>query len=130
MKNENNILINKLDEFIRKYYKNQLIKGFLYSSGLLVTAYLLVVLMEYLGEFNTTIRSVLFYSFLGTSVFVLVKYIAVPLLKLNKFGKIISYETAAQIIGIHFGSVQDKLDRKSTRLNSSHNVPSRMPSSA
>ncbi len=109
MKSENNILINKLDEFIRKYYKNQLIKGVLYSSGLLVSAYLLVVLLEYLGEFNTTVRSFLFYSFLGTSVFVIVKYIAVPLLKLKRFGKTISYEEAATIIGIHFGNVQDKL---------------------
>ncbi|HWY12961.1 MAG TPA: DUF4175 domain-containing protein, partial [Bacteroidia bacterium] len=109
MKNENNILINKLDEFIRKYYKNQLIKGVLYSSGLLVSAYLVIVLTEYLGEFNTTVRSLLFYSFLGISAFIIVKYIAVPLLKLNKFGKIISYETAAQIIGTHFRNVQDKL---------------------
>ena len=76
---QNIILINKLDEFIRKYYKNQLIKGLLYSSGLLVSAYLLVVLTEYLGEFNTTISSLLFYSFLGTSAFVIVKYINVPL---------------------------------------------------
>jgi hypothetical protein len=106
---QNIILINKLDEFIRKYYKNQLIKGILYSSGLLVSAYLTVVLLEYLGEFDTTIRSILFYSFLATSVFVLVKYVAVPVLKLKRFGKIISYEEAATIIGTHFGSVQDKL---------------------
>ena len=109
MQNENNILINKLDEFIRKYYKNQLIKGVLYSSGLLVSAYLLVVLLEYLGNFNTSIRSLLFYSFLATSAFVLIKYIAFPLLKLKRFGKIISYEEAATIIGTHFGNVQDKL---------------------
>jgi len=106
---ENNILINKLDEFIRKFYKNQLIKGVLYSSGLLVSAFLAVVLLEYLGEFNTTVRSILFYSFLGLSGFVLVKYIAIPLSKLRRFGKLISYEEAAGIIGLHFGNVQDKL---------------------
>lgn len=109
MTKENNILINKLDEFIRKYYKNQLIKGVLYSSGLLVSAFLIVVLLEYLGEFNTTVRSILFYSFLSGSVFVLVKYIVVPLLKLQRYGKTISYEEAAAIIGTHFGNVQDKL---------------------
>lgn len=109
MKNENNILINKLDEFIRKYYKNQLIKGVLYSSGLLVSAFLAVVLLEYLGEFSTTVRSILFYSFLATSMFVLGRYIVFPLLKLNRYGKIISYEEAAAIIGTHFGNVQDKL---------------------
>lgn len=109
MKNENNILINKLDEFICKYYKNQLIKGALYSSGLLVSAFLAVVLLEYLGEFSTTVRSILFYSFLATSIFVIVKFIAIPLMKLNRYGKIISYEEAAAIIGTHFGNVQDKL---------------------
>lgn len=106
---QNNILINKLDEFIRKYYKNQLIKGVLYSSGLLVSAFLVVVLLEYLGEFSIAVRSILFYSFLATSIFVLVKYIAVPLLKLKRYGKTISYEEAAAIIGTHFGNVQDKL---------------------
>lgn len=109
MTKENNILINKLDEFIRKYYKNQLIKGVLYSSGLLVSAFLVIVLLENFGQFDTTIRSLLFYSFLATSIFVLVKYIAVPLLKLKHFGKTISYEEAAAIIGTHFGNVQDKL---------------------
>jgi hypothetical protein len=106
---DNHILINKLDEFIRKYYKNQLVKGALYSTGLLITAYLLVVLLEYLGEFNILMRSVLFYSFLSLSLFVIVKFIAIPLLKLKRYGKVISYEEAAQIIGTHFGSVQDKL---------------------
>ncbi|HRD37156.1 MAG TPA: DUF4175 domain-containing protein, partial [Bacteroidia bacterium] len=104
-----NILIQKLDEFIRKYYKNQLIKGALYSTALLVSAYLLVVLLEYLGEFSTTVRSILFYTFLFSSVFVLVKFIFIPLSKLKRYGKIISYEEAAAIIGTHFTNVQDKL---------------------
>jgi hypothetical protein len=106
---ENNILISKLDEFIRKYYKNQLVKGLIYSTGLLISAFLFVVLLEYAVEFNIIVRSILFYSFLATSIFVLVKYITIPLLKLNRYGKIISYEEAASIIGIHFGNVQDKL---------------------
>ena len=36
----------------------------------------------------------------------------------------------AQIPRIVYGCADDKRDRKSTRLNSSHNVASRMPSSA
>ncbi|MBS1652786.1 MAG: hypothetical protein JSU07_12325 [Bacteroidetes bacterium] len=39
----------------------------------------------------------------------LAKFIIVPLLKLYKIGPIISYEFAAQIIGKHFNSVEDKL---------------------
>ena len=109
MTEKENILIQKLDEFIRKYYKNQLVKGALYSTALLVSAYLLVVLLEYLGEFNTIVRSVLFYSFLSGSIFILVKFIFIPLSKLNRYGKTISYEEAAGIIGTHFSNVQDKL---------------------
>lgn len=109
MTDNSNILINKLDEFIRKFYKNQLIKGALYSTALLVSAYLLVVLLEYLGEFSTTVRSILFYAFLSSSLFVLIKFVFIPLSKLNRYGKIISYEEAASIIGTHFSNVQDKL---------------------
>ena len=109
MASEQNILIYKLDEFIRKYYKNQLIKGLLYTSGLLVAAFLFLVVAEYFAEFGTTTRTVLFYSFLATSGFVLFKYIAIPVLKLNKLGDLISYDEAANIVGTHFNNINDKL---------------------
>jgi len=106
---EQNILIYKLDEFIRKYYKNQLIKGLLYTSGLLVAAFLFLVVAEYFAEFGTTARTILFYSFLATSGFILFKYIAIPVLKLNKLGEVISYDEAANIVGTHFNNINDKL---------------------
>lgn len=104
-----NILISKLDEFIRKYYKNQLVKGLIYSSALLLGAFLFVVLAEYFAEFGTTFRTVLFYSFIAASGFVLARFIVIPVLKLNRFGSTLSYEEASAIIGSHFGSIQDKL---------------------
>ena len=109
MQNSENILIQKLDEFIRRYYKNQLIKGILYSSGILLAAFLSVVFLEYFGEFNTIIRGTLFFSFLFSTILVLINYIAIPILKLNKIGQVISYDQAATIIGNHFTNVQDKL---------------------
>ncbi|MBA4239560.1 MAG: hypothetical protein C0448_02450 [Sphingobacteriaceae bacterium] len=109
MASEQNILIYKLDEFIRKYYKNQLIKGLLYTSGLLVAAFLFLVVAEYFAEFGITTRTILFYSFLATSGFVLFKYIAIPVLKLNKLGEVISYDEAANIVGTHFNNINDKL---------------------
>ncbi len=109
MQDSNNILIQKLDEFIRRYYKNQLIKGALYSSGILLSAFLSVTFLEYFGEFNSIVRGILFFSFLAATLFVLAKYIAIPLLKLNKIGNVISYDQAANIIGNHFTNVQDKL---------------------
>jgi len=106
---QKNILISKLDEFIRKYYKNQLIKGSLYTLGLLVGTFLFLVTSEYAIEFNTAARTFLFYAFILLSGFILTKYIIVPVLKLNKLGQIISYEEASIIVGKHFGSINDKL---------------------
>lgn len=102
-------LIEKLDEFIRKYYKNQLIRGLIYSTGLLLLFFVCVTALEYYAHFSIVMRTVLFYLFIATSLFVLVKYMAIPLSKLYKFGKIISYEDASTIIGTHFSNVQDKL---------------------
>jgi hypothetical protein len=102
-------LIEKLDEFIRKYYKNQLVRGFIYSTALLLLFFISVTVLEYYAHFNTLVRTLLFYSFVGASTFILSKYIAIPLSKLYKLGKIISYEEAASIIGRHFTDVQDKL---------------------
>lgn len=104
-----NILIQKLDEFIRRYYKNQLIKGIIYSCGILVSAFFTVTLLEYFGEFNVGIRAFLFFAFIAAVAFVIYKYIITPLLKLNKIGNIISYDEAANIIGSHFSMVKDKL---------------------
>ena len=109
MQSTNVILIQKLDEFIRKYYKNKLIKGTIYSSALVLGAFLSIILLEFFGEFNSLIRGILFFGFLGATLTVLVNYIFTPLLKLNKIGTIISYNQAATIIGSHFTNVQDKL---------------------
>ena len=109
MNSDSNIVIQKLDEFIRRYYKNQLIKGIIYSFGILLSAFFTVTILEYLGEFNMVIRAFLFFAFIAAVVLVLYNYIAVPLLKLNKIGNIISYNEAANIIGKHFSMVKDKL---------------------
>ncbi|MGB3947842.1 MAG: DUF4175 family protein [Bacteroidia bacterium] len=102
-------LLQKLDEFIRKYYKNQLLRGGIYSVGLVLLFFISVTVLEYYAHFSTLVRTLLFYSFLATSAFILTKYVVIPLTKLYKLGKIISYEEAASIIGKHFGNVQDKL---------------------
>ncbi|MCX6294720.1 MAG: DUF4175 domain-containing protein [Bacteroidetes bacterium] len=102
-------MIEKLDEFIRKYYKNQLLRGLIYSIGLVLLFFVAVTALEYFAHFNSTIRTILFYSFVLATGFMLVKYIAIPVSKLYHFGKIISHEEASAIIGKHFSNVQDKL---------------------
>ncbi|MDP1746106.1 MAG: DUF4175 domain-containing protein [Bacteroidota bacterium] len=107
--NDYQSLIEKLDGFIRKYYKNQLLRGLIYSTGLVLLFFISLSVLEYYAHFNTAIRTVLFYSFIVASGFISVKYIVIPLSKLYKLGQLISYEEAANIIGKHFTNVQDKL---------------------
>ncbi len=103
------ILINKLDEFIRKYYKNQLIRGGIYVFTALLLAWLAFTSLEYFGHFSTAIRTVLFWTFIVAASISTWRLIIIPLSSLYKLGKVISHEQAASIIGIHFSTVQDKL---------------------
>ena len=58
-------LIQKLDEFIRKYYINQLIRGSLYTFGLVLAIFLAFNALEYYFYFSTGVRKVFYYSFLS-----------------------------------------------------------------
>lgn len=103
------LLVEKLDQFIRKYYVNQLIRGALYSVGLILVLFLTMSLLEYNFYFNTTVRKMLVYSFIGISGLALVRWVFTPMLHYFQLGKLISHEKAASIIGSHFTDVKDKL---------------------
>jgi hypothetical protein len=107
--NEYGQLLLRLDQFIRKYYKNKMIRGAIYALALILGTYLLVTLLEYFGRFNIGMRTFLFWSFVAAALFVLVRFFAIPLTKMLRLGKTISHEKAAEIIGSHFPNVQDKL---------------------
>ncbi len=109
-KNSNyDLLIKKLDQFTRKYYINQLIRGGLYTTGFLVLCFLIFALTEYFFFFGTGVRKMLFYSFIGLAGASLIYWVAMPIIHYFRLGKIISHEQAAEIIGSHFGDVKDKL---------------------
>jgi hypothetical protein len=103
------LLIQKLDAFIRKYYLNQLIRGSLYSVGIIGGLFLLFSLLEHEFYFSTSVRQVLFYSFILVSVTSLGKWVVSPMMRYFHLGKTISHERAATIIGNHFQDVQDRL---------------------
>ena len=63
------LLITKLDQFIRKFYVNQLIRGALYSIGLILFLFIAINNLEHFFYFDTGVRKGLFYSFVQTSVF-------------------------------------------------------------
>lgn len=103
------LLIQKLDQFIRKYYINQLLRGSLLAFGLILLLFLSFNLLEYQFYFSKSIRKILFYSFIGISATALFGWVFLPLLHYFRLGKIISKTQAAVIIGDHFSNVKDKL---------------------
>lgn len=103
------ILIQKLDTFIRKYYINRLIRGVLYSVGLLLALFLLFNVLEYYFYFDTGVRKAMFYGYLVTAVASLGYWVLLPLGKYLGLGSTISHEQAAGIIGDHFENVEDRL---------------------
>jgi hypothetical protein len=109
MKNSFDELINQIDAFIRKYYKNQLIRGLLLFFVIFLCSFLFATTFEYFGKFNSLIRAILFFGFIGVNTFVFIKYIIIPVSKLISFGKQISRIQASEIIGSFFPSISDRL---------------------
>ena len=102
-------ILDSLDRFIRKYYKNRMIKGMLYALGLLSSLFVLMAVLEHFGYFGTAVRAFLFWFYVAAGAGVLGYYVLLPLAKMYRLGRVISYEEAARIVGSHFPEVRDKL---------------------
>lgn len=103
------VLIEKIERFVRKFYANRLIQGVLMGAALWIVFYLLVNALEYFSWFSPRMRFVLFLLLLAGSAAVLAFYVVVPLVNLIRFRKKMTHEQAALLIGRFFPEVQDKL---------------------
>lgn len=107
--NSYNLLINKLDRFIKKYYKNKLLRGSIFALTGLLSVYLIVTLSEYFVRFSVPVRTFLFYTLFASFAFILIFLVIIPVSKLLKIGKLISYAQASNVISTHFPDIKDKL---------------------
>ncbi|MFD1553027.1 hypothetical protein DNU06_11910 [Putridiphycobacter roseus] len=113
-------LLLQIESFIRKYYKNEMIKGGFLFLSIFLLSFLVVSTLEYFGRFNGNIRSFLFFSFLLVNGYVLIRYIIIPFLKLFNLGDRLNENEASQLIGKLFPDVGDKLENTlqlKTQLN-------------
>ena len=108
-KNNNHELFEKLNSFIKKYYVNQLIKGGIYVTSILVIFFLFFAIIEYFSSFGVRGRTFLFWTYILLNLIVFGKLILIPLLHLFNIGKILNYKDASRIIGKHFSEIDDKL---------------------
>ena len=109
MSNSVKAIFSKIDEYKRKYYKNLLIKGLLFTLALILSAFLFVSAVEYFGRFNSSIRGVLFFGFLGLVGYALIFWVVKPLLYLFHLNEPLTYEKAANEIGKFFPEIGDRL---------------------
>ncbi|NND77776.1 MAG: DUF4175 domain-containing protein, partial [Flavobacteriales bacterium] len=103
------ILIDKLDNFIRKYYVNNMLRGALYTFGLIIFSFIAFAVLEHFFYFGTGGRKLLFFSFIGISLAALGYLVIRPIMQYFHLGQVISHQQAAHIIGDHFENVKDKL---------------------
>lgn len=104
-----NIIYDKLEQFIKKFYTNELLRGTIFFVGLGLLYFLFTLFIEYFLWLKPTARTVLFWSFVAVELFLLLRFILFPIFKLFKLQKGINYNDASNIIGNHFSEVGDKL---------------------
>ena len=106
---KDNILFDKLNGFISKYYKNKILKGLIFLAATLLFFLLLFSVLEYFSRFNSSIRTLLFWLYIVINSFIFIGFILIPLLNLFRLGKTLNYTDAAIIIGKFFPDIDDKI---------------------
>ena len=103
------LLISKLDKFIRKYYSNKILRGTLITIATCVAMFLIYAFLEHQFYLSQGGRKLLFFSYLIILLGSVGYLVINPLLRYFRLGSTISHEQAASILGEHFNDMQDKL---------------------
>jgi hypothetical protein len=109
MGNNYNLLVDKINEFTRKFYLNKLLRGSIYVLASILIAYLLLFVTTYYAKPNITAKTIIFFLFILLTLAVTIIYIVIPISKYLKLSKTISLEQAAMLIGDHFFNIKDRL---------------------
>ncbi|CAM1354588.1 DUF4175 family protein [Tenacibaculum ascidiaceicola] len=104
-----NKIQQKLEQFSKKFYTNELIKGSILFVSLGLIYLLFTLFIEYFLWLKPTARTILFWLFIAVEAFLFFRFICFPIFKIVGLQKGISFEEASKIIGNHFPEVKDKL---------------------
>ena len=102
-------LLLRIDEYKKRYFQNQLVKGSLIFIALLGSGYLLINTAEFIGQFNSIGRGILFFGYILTVAVGLFFLVVRPLMSLYGLNKPLTNDEAARQIGLFFPEVGDKL---------------------
>lgn len=99
----------KLQQFIKKYYFNELIRGLLLFFAIGFLYFIFTLFVEHFLWLKPVARTFLFWLFVFIEVALFAAYIVFPLTQIFGLKKGISEVEASKIIGNHFSEVKDKL---------------------
>jgi len=121
--NNYNDLLRKIDEFIRKFYLNKILRGAIYAAAILLGLYLLVFLSLYYLNPPAGFKTFIFFAYFLLGLLLVGFLIIKPLLSMLKLGKHLSFDEASVIIGNHFADIKDKLLNTLQLHKLSENLP-------
>lgn len=104
-----NDLLLKIDEFIRKFYLNKILRGSIYVAAILLALYVIVFVSMYYLNPSAGFKTFIFFAYLLICLLLIGFLIVKPLLAMLKLGKHLSFDEASVIIGNHFSDIKDKL---------------------
>ncbi len=109
MNRANENIINRLGEFIKKFYLNELLKGVVLAAVIFGLFTLLLLVTEHFFRLNSLGRGFLFFTLVFSLIAVSYRYILLPLAGLTGLKRDLSEENAAKLIGERIDAVGDTL---------------------
>ncbi len=100
---------SELKGYKQKFYINQLIKGIIISGSIILSLYILVTSVEYIGRMGSIARGVAFFGFLLLLLYLFYRFIFQPILFYFHLKSGLTDEEAAIRIGSHFPGISDRL---------------------
>ena len=72
------ILLQKLNRFVRAYYRNLIFRGCIYSSISLFALLFLFAIIEHLSFLSGVVRSIFFWTYCLSTILIVIRFIIIP----------------------------------------------------
>jgi len=102
-------IISKIEKFVKKEYLHLVVTGILQTIIITVSAFLFFSILEFIGNFNSSVRTVFIFIIVITFFFSAGNYIVIPLLRYFNIFRKENYFDAAKRVGDFFPSLKDEL---------------------
>ncbi len=109
MNNQLDEIKSKIQEYKNRYFTKKLINGTILLISIVLISFLFFSVLEYYGNFGSTARKILFFSFMGILCTACYLHLFVPIKNLIFKNSVLSDQESSALIGNHFPEIKDKL---------------------